>query len=161
MDNFEDKALDLYCDVDGVLFRYPRPVRIFPGCSSTKPDRRKPMNMRPNATDFLYWCHERFNCHWLTAWRDSAPILAKNIYACCAVHWPVCDWKNHKTEEIDFTRNFAWIDDDPSDVDLDNIKMYKKAGTIGELVLADPYDDRELIRIKWRLRALLKQHKIN
>lgn len=153
------KKIDAYIDVDGILFQYPRPVRAISDCNLFVQSKKGHMNMRPNATDFLYWCDERFNCHWLTAWRDTAPALAHYIYAHCAVNWPVCQWDKNKTEEIDFLHNWVWIDDDPSDRDYENIEMYHKPGVIGELVLADPYNEKELSRIKWRLREILKSYK--
>lgn len=151
---FDPKKIDAYIDIDGVLFALPRPVT--PGQKPVErqdglPDR---INLRPNATSFLYWCDARFNCFWLTAWREKAHQLAYSIYALCAMHWPVCQYQDYKSIAIDFTRPWIWVDDCIEEEDYDAIARYRKPGMIGSIVHADPHSHFELETIQNNLAML-------
>lgn len=147
----DPNKMDAYVDIDGVLFSYPTTKQHASDFEGEK-DR---LNLRPRATSFLYWMDANFNCFWLTKWRQEAIQLAKCIYAKPAMLWPVCDFQSHKTESIDFTRDFVWIDDDPSDEDYEALKRYKKEGVFSQLVLADPCSHFELETIRTTLIGAL------
>jgi hypothetical protein len=109
MANLTDKANRkprLYIDVDGVILGlYGEPEEF---------------QMRPAVNSFLRWADEHFECVWLTAWGARANALVRM----CQFNreFPAAVWHRSKTEGIDFTGEWFWIDDDLLDgerVDLE------------------------------------------
>lgn len=92
----------LHIDIDGVLNKAD-------GDWSNGPAWRR------DAPAFLKWALKHFDCSFLTAW-----YLKKNIVNKCltplglrdqADEFKYPDWQHWKTEGIDFSRPFYWIDD--------------------------------------------------
>ena len=140
------KKLPLYIDVDGVLFMFKK---------ATKEQSDTFMNLRPFATSFLWWCHRRFDCRWLTAWRDKAPVLAENIYANFACSWPVTKWNDNKTEGIDFSEDFIWLDDDEFAGEQHDLETFCSKNKFQRFLLVNKYGLDELEIVKSKLQAML------
>lgn len=119
--------ISLYLDIDGVILRRTG-RREFNG--------RTEFEIANNAYEFMDWCIERFDCYWLTsrshdgsyagieqAFRfaiptTNLPIKIKNrIHAIKTAAWP-----RSKIGGIDLSREFFWLDDDPDDASLRELK---------------------------------------
>lgn len=86
----------LYIDVDGtILGLYGEPGEF---------------QMRPGVNSFLRWADEHFECIWLTAWGERANALMRM----CQFNreFPAARWEQSKTEGIDMSGEWFWIDDD-------------------------------------------------
>jgi hypothetical protein len=148
MQNNIFKKLPLYIDVDGVLF-------MFKKASAERSDTF--MNLRPFTTSFLWWCHQRFDCRWLTAWKSNALSLAGNIYANFACSWPVIPWGDNKTEGIDFSEDFIWIDDDEFAGEQHDLETFCNKNKFQRFLLVDKYNIDELDIVKAKLQSMLNE----
>ena len=97
--------MNIYLDIDGVLISdaiesYGQPVA--------------------HVLDFLKFITARHNCYWLTTHcmngeNHVKEFLQKKLPPEAMTHVSLIkplDWKEWKTEAIDFSKDFRWIDDD-------------------------------------------------
>jgi hypothetical protein len=107
-----DKRL-LYIDLNGVLIENGALAR--------------------NAYEFLEYCLVNYDCHWLTDWckeGDATPVINElRHYAT----WHFIElakkvkptlWYGFKTEAIDFSKDFYWLDDAPIIYEQDVLKKH-------------------------------------
>lgn len=107
--------MDLYLDVDGVIV----------GCNYAG-DKA----IIPNIEDILVYTKKHFRCYWLTTHgRYSTEDVIKylklyspNISQPLFDHIEASRWNTLKTEAIDFTRAFIWIDDQPLQSEIQVLK---------------------------------------
>lgn len=113
-------AKNIYIDVDGVLL-----------CNRTQ-DSIDPA-IAKYGTEFLEVCLEGHDCYWLTTHcRDGSVdhvIQRLGRYADpgfmkLARQIKPVTWNTLKTEAIDFTQPFVWVDDDPLDAELDVLRAH-------------------------------------
>lgn len=120
------KVQDLYIDVDGVIVDLQ-----FPECEPYP-------QLVPDAIDFLKWAILSFeNVYYLTCWPHQAikerfPSLPQLQY---------CEWRNNKTENIDYTRSFYWLEDG---ITSEERKILESKGGIDNYVFIDPYNREAL-----------------
>ena len=104
----------LYIDIDGILL-------------NTRPT--KAANF---AVPFIHFVIENFDCYWLTTHckGDTANTLKylkkyfdDDTMALLQKIKPT-NWRNQKTEAIDFTSNFLWIEDNPMDDEKATLKTH-------------------------------------
>jgi len=120
-DKLKQKALMikkiLYLDVDGVLL----------GKNSLNE-----VTLAPYAKEFLSFCLENFKCYWLTTHCKDGEIenVIRQIkeYADDFVIGLIrqilpTTWETLKTEVIDFTSDFFWVDDSPLQYEIEQLKM--------------------------------------
>lgn len=114
----------LYLDVDGVL-QYADG-----GC----------WRPRLEAGDFLAWAVRHFDCRWLTAWaRPNESVPAKLGIrvppGIVEVKWRSASERNpFKASAISDDQDWVWLEDEPSEFDLADLKRRRQ---IGRLVLVD------------------------
>ena len=137
----------LYVDIDGVVNHWPV-------------DDKNNINIRPMATEFLRWCDEHFNCCWLTAWKQSeADELSRSIYfkRSSTTMWRCVEWVINKAESINFAGDVIWIDDDPTDHDIEVFNEESRNAPHRQylLIKANPHNVDELINIRMILEQLI------
>ena len=99
----------LYIDVDGVILGlYGEPEEF---------------QMRPGVNSFLRWADQHFECIWLTAWGARANALVRM----CQFNreFTAAPWSQSKTEGIDFTGEWFWIDDDLLDSERADLEEHE------------------------------------
>ena len=93
---------------------------------------RTEFEVAPHAFSFLAWCIENFRCYWLTsrsrdgsheeierAFRFAIPTtnlptdVLDHIHSITPAHW-----LTEKISGIDMSRDFFWLDDNPSEASL-------------------------------------------
>jgi hypothetical protein len=146
------KKLPLYIDIDGVLFMFGQPEAY-----GGREGKAWNLNLRPYATAFLYWCHSRFDCRWLSAWKEKCPKFAANIYARFAYDWPVIPWNDNKTEGINFNEDFIWIDDDDFNSEQQDLETFRNKYKFQRFILVDKYNINELVVVKDKLQTMLEE----
>ena len=125
------KVQDLYIDMDGVMV-------------SLSDEGYDPYpSLVPDAWEFLMWAAKRFRCQFLTCWGKNSfdehfPTFPK---------FPICSWRNNKTEAIDYTRTFYWLDDDSMRGEQDELK---KKRALGSFIKIDARDDEALTKFMRR-----------
>ncbi len=101
--NVSLKEMNLYLDIDGVLLDYKADAPA------------------EHAVEFIDYILEEFDCYWLTTHcqGDTAKVkeylseyFPEDIVRRLAAVKPTT-WKSLKTEGIDFTTPFVWVDDYP------------------------------------------------
>lgn len=136
----------LYLDVDGVLFH----------------TGKRTYNLRPEAGEFIMWCNDHFECVWLTAWAEvMIKQLASLAYFTCASRWKCPKWKDKKTEGIDFNTDFVWVDDNASEEELEDIKLFHRKGRIQDVIHVDPNPVDHLPWIQEQLEEFLNRWRVN
>jgi hypothetical protein len=100
--------IKLYLDIDGVLLRS---------------DQKGELKLIPNVKEFLEYTRKHYKCFWLsTHSRYSAEDVRKYLAPYFKKaglnleligHIKALRWKTLKTEAIDFSSHFIWIDDAP------------------------------------------------
>ena len=106
----------LYLDVDGVL-------------QYAKDNQWKP---RPEAAEFLQWAVTRFRCRWLTNWINPNDEIPRQL----GVHVPTgireVVWRiagpryPFKAAAISDAEDWLWLEDQPSDFDLADLRRRKQ-----------------------------------
>lgn len=134
--------IDLYIDVDGVLFG------LYGGC----------FQLRPNVKGFLNWCTNHFNCYWLTYWpADRVEDMLRLIYCSdLAVFIPHTRWMeraHHKAGAINYSRPFYWIDDDPNDEEM---QILSEHGAKHRFIAVNPKGRDGLWVVQRRLNRILE-----
>ncbi len=75
-----------------------------------------------HAHELLEYCLADYDCYWLTDWckeGDTAPVInelrhyAKPPFVELAKKIKPTTWNSFKTEALDFSKNFYWLDDSP------------------------------------------------
>jgi hypothetical protein len=99
--------INLYLDIDGVLVGKPEP-------------KSSAVGLALHAEEFLFFALEHFDCRWLTTHctgGDIAPVIdylreftSVRMLELASKVKP-CAWHTLKTEAIDFTSDFYWLDD--------------------------------------------------
>ena len=101
--------MNLYIDIDGVLLDY----------ATQAPAK--------NVSEFIDYIIEEFDCYWLTTHCHGDSMTAIEYLS---EYLPECivrklssvkptEWKALKTEGIDFTQPFVWLDDYPFRTEMD------------------------------------------
>jgi hypothetical protein len=117
----------LYLDIDGVL-------------QYADGNRWKP---RLEAEQFLRWAVERFDCRWLTSWINPNQAVPKELGIAVPggieeVRWRQVNSGAHypyKAAAIRDDEPWSWLEDDPSELDLADLK---RRGKQSNLILVDP-----------------------
>jgi hypothetical protein len=126
------KAQDLYVDLDGVLV------------SLKYPDCEPYPKLVSVSTEFMEWALNTFDkVRFLTCWSEDAirkelPDLPK---------LEVCKWKSEKTEAIDFSRSFYWLEDG---ITWNERRVLEDKGLEESYVFIDPDDDTALVKFMER-----------
>ncbi|MDO1451962.1 hypothetical protein Q0590_37180 [Rhodocytophaga aerolata] len=133
----------LYLDIDGVLL--------------TKRNTKS----ADSGAEFVEFVTRHFDCYWLTTHckgdaqtavrylsryydRDSLDKLTKV---------KATDWQTLKTEGIDFSSDFYWIDDAPFESERQQLI---KNQVVDRLIIADLNRENELMKVKDQLLTLAK-----
>lgn len=105
---------DIYVDVDGVLF-----------CRNGEI-----LELRDGVVTFLKFLTDNFeNVYWLTCWGDGFNEVLSKIYAGhVARKMKYKPWGSNKASVVDFTRDFIWIEDGLSDLEIDVLKGHDAVG---------------------------------
>ena len=130
----DNKMIKLYLDIDGVLLT------------------KKQTRISDNCVEFLEYIVGRFDCYWLTTrckgdvnstleslsgFFDSRSIVnLKKIKP--------TSWDSLKTEAIDISEEFYWLDDAPLQAEIDYLK---KNGVLNRLFIVDLERKDELLNI--------------
>src|SRR5215211_4962397 len=150
-----DKLPFLYLDIDGVLLRR-RHSGVFDG-----------FDLAPHCVEFLDWSTSRFRCRWLSmrcrpgfldgsrrAFRSAGAPLDDPRWAVLDQIEPAT-WSVNKTEAIDPTSDFWWVEDDPSEHDRGWLRVHHHEDRLIE-VSSDRDPDALLharFALKWRSRC--------
>jgi hypothetical protein len=129
----------LYIDIDGVLL-------------TTK--QAKPAD---NVVTFIDFITTNFECYWLTTHckGDNKTALAYiKPYFCTSTFDNLKTikptyWETLKTEAIDFSSDFFWLDDNPFNAEINILKSY---ACVDRLIVVDLRNEGELKRINEILR---------
>jgi hypothetical protein len=134
---------NLYLDIDGVLLT------------------AKHTQAAPGVDEFVDFVTQHFMCYWLTTHckGDSAPALRylSGFLKPATVeklHQAVrpTNWDTLKTEAIDLTSDFYWLDDSPFQAEIAYLKIHKRAD---RLVIINLNQAGALTIIKDKLAQLL------
>lgn len=126
--------IKIYLDIDGVLLT------------------TKQVKPAEHAVDFLNFVINNFDCYWLSTHCKGNKQIAINylsrffdstVIQQIEIIKPT-NWETLKTEAIDFTSSFFWIDDYPFNSE---INILKKHDFIDRLIIVDLKQNDELIRI--------------
>jgi hypothetical protein len=127
-----NKKIIAYIDIDGALLR----------------NGRKGPELIPRFRRVLSYLKANFDCYWLTthgsgsagAAAKLAPYLRKaRIDLAVLDGIKPTEWETMKTEAIDFSRPFIWVDDDPLPSECRKIEEEGRADS--------------LVKIAWHKRA--------
>jgi hypothetical protein len=145
--------LVLYLDIDGVLLRR-RHSGMFDG-----------FEMAPGCLDFLRWATARFQCRWLsTRCRQGWPDGSRRAFRLAGAplddpQWAAfrliepAAWTMDKTEAIDPTSEFWWLDDDPTERDLNWLRAHHREDRL--IRVSSDFDDRALIVARSELQRAI------
>jgi len=120
--------MNIYLDIDGVLVD----------------DRLTENNgkLTPHALELLKYVTDNYDCFWLTthcrggenrAVEYLRPKMPKDALPMLQKIKPT-NWMTYKTEAIDFTQDFRWLDDDVFPPEMTDLAAY---GRKGDLILVD------------------------
>jgi hypothetical protein len=124
----------LYLDIDGVLLTVKQ----------TKP--------ADHSTTFIEFITENFDCYWLTthckgdahnAIKYLTPYFDEQTLQLLSQVKPT-KWETLKTEAIDFSQNFFWLEDYPFNAEKEVLAKY---GRLENLIVVDLNNTDELRRI--------------
>lgn len=137
----------IYLDIDGVLLQQ---------------DAAGNYDLIPNIEKFLKYIRKNFDCYWLSthskhcaedAQKYLRPFLdRKRINLKLIDHIKSVSWKTLKTEAIDFSEPFIWIDDAPLPSE---IRVLKKKGCERCLLIVHPEQDL-IIQLKKKAKEFLR-----
>ncbi len=123
--------IKLYLDIDGVLLGRNEGGEIA---------------LIPQIAEILAFTRERFDCYWLSTHSNHG---IEGVLSYLGPFFPgskikqidhvkAIPWKTLKTEAIDFSRPFLWIDDSPLACELDILRQY---GCYDNWLCVDAYHD--------------------
>ena len=129
----------LYLDIDGVLLtkRLTRPA--------------------VNVVQFIEFVTKNFECFWLTthckgskrtALHYLKQFLEPHVIEQLETVKPTM-WTTMKTEALDLTSDFYWLDDNPFQMEMEFLRSHDK---LDRLILVDLNNKDELLEIKKRLQ---------
>jgi len=142
-----DSMKKLYLDVDGVLLGKHSPNNL-------------EVVLAKHAKEFLEFCLKRYECHWLTTHckdGDNTYVLRwLRKYADRQVFNLVktikaTSWGTLKTDAIDFSSDFYWIDDEPL---LTEIEILRKNNAYHKWVDINTYKRSDDL---WRALMILDE----
>lgn len=124
----------LYVDIDGVLLTV------------------KNTEIAEFSIPFIHFITQHFDCYWLTTHCKGINKIAlaylssyfdpETISVLASIK--ATNWKTLKTEAIDFSSDFYWIDDYPLQAEIEVLKKYDVAN---KLIIANLNNRGELYRI--------------
>ena len=136
----QDDRPFLFLDIDGVLLRR-RNSDIFDA-----------FELAPGCLEFLIWATAQFRCRWLSSrCRAGWPDASRRAFRLAGAslddpRWAVLDqiepavWSASKTEAIDPTSDFWWIEDDPTEHDRAWLVVHRRLDRLIEISSdRDPY----------------------
>jgi hypothetical protein len=126
--------MNLYLDIDGVLLT-------------------KDGKIPNHGQKFIEFAVDRFECFWLTTHCRGGENKAVDYLA---QYYPFCitqllgevkptDWDTLKTEAIDFSMNFIWLEDAPFESE---IRILENMGVLSSLIKVNLKKDNELMSIR-------------
>lgn len=132
----------LYVDIDGVLLT------------------KRPVAAAPGAAAFIRFITEQFDCYWLTTHcRGDAGVavryLARYVDADTLTRlqtWQSTNWDTLKTEALNDTVDFFWLDDAPF---VSEQQMLERRGLLHRLITVDLDRQDELQQIRLLLMRLI------
>ena len=126
--------MNIYLDIDGVLLINDK-------------------NAAPNADEFLQHVLAKYpdNTYWLTTHNWQGENRAKDVLAPHLKSETVSlldkikpsEWKELKTDAIDFEQDFLWFDDD---LWPDELKVLESNNATGRFVMVDLAKDPEMLK---------------
>ena len=131
--------MNIYLDIDGVLIH------------DSLAKNGTPANY---AVEFLRAITSKHNCFWLTTHcrggENNAPEFLANKLPLIAKEYlkkiQPTDWNSWKTEAIDFSQDFRWIDDETYDPELKDLRKHDcEEKLIFVNLQKDPNQLREII----------------
>ena len=133
--------LDLYLDIDGVLLK-------------------KNGEVPHGLEDFLRFAISNFNCFWLTTHckgNSSTPIRYLSKYFSpnqieLLQNLQATNWDSLKTDAIDFSRPFVWLDDQPFESEK---LVLNSNGCSNQLIIVDLDRHRELKQVAIQLLPII------
>ena len=143
--------MKLYLDVDGVILGQNHDGDIV---------------LIPDIDKILRYSKENFQCYWLTthgrySTEDVLSYLApfsKDFEPSIFAHIEAVRWNVLKTEALDFSRPFIWIDDQPLQAE---IQVLRKHACFGNWLFIDTFrniNDLTIKKIEERRREILRQN---
>jgi hypothetical protein len=131
----------LYIDIDGVLL-------------TTK--QAKPAN---NVITFIDFMTTNFDCYWLTTHckGNDKTVLAylKPYFDTSTIDKlktiKPTNWETLKTEALDFTSDFFWLDDNPFNAEINVLQSH---ACVDKLIVVDLRNEGELERIVKKLQTV-------
>jgi hypothetical protein len=132
----------LYLDVDGVL-------------QYAKDNQWKP---RLEAEAFLEWAVRHFCCRWLTNWPDPNRTVSQQLGITVPEGIVEVRWRTEgpsypfKASAISDAEDWLWLEDEPSEFDLEALR---RRGKLAQLIVVDRYKPyilmsqiREMLEVK-------------
>lgn len=128
--------MNLYLDIDGVLLT-------------------KNLEVPKNGIELLEYCALNFNCFWLTTHcRHNENNTSKYLLQ----YYPLeveellkqikpTNWDSLKTEAIDFTKPFFWLEDYPMQAEISVLEKYKVIDSLLKVELSHPNELKRIIYI--------------
>lgn len=124
----------LYIDIDGVLLT-------------------KQQQLPEGTVRFVEWIVQHFECYWLTthcrANVNNAIVYLSRFYDTETIDLlktiQPTNWETLKTEAIDFSQPFFWLEDYPFEAEM---RILEENHAMSSLIKVDLNQDRELERVK-------------
>lgn len=125
----------LYVDIDGVLLT------------------KRPVNAAPGGAAFIEFITGQFDCYWLTTHcRGDATVavryLAQYFNAATLTNlrtWQPTAWDTLKTEALDFSTDFFWLDDAPFESEK---RVLEEQGMSHRLITVELERENELAQLQ-------------
>lgn len=132
--------MEVYIDIDGVLLT-------------------KTLGVPKYGKELIHFLTNTYDCYWLTTHcrggENKAIQYLSMYYDQDTIEQLKCvkmtDWMDKKTEGIDFSSRFIWLEDYPFESEKKDLDM---KGCLSSLVLVDLKNDNELKTIELKLIAL-------
>ena len=130
------KKINLYIDIDGVLLT-------------------KKLEVPKNGIELLEYCVNNFNCYWLTthcrhnennAVKYLLQFYPKEVEGLLKQIKPT-NWNSLKTEGIDFTKPFCWLEDYPMQAEISILEKQQAMDSLIKVDLSNPNELKTVISI--------------
>lgn len=136
-----ENNLKLYLDIDGVLLHK---------------NQKEPKNL----AYFINFILQYFDCYWLTTHcrqgSNQAIQYLSNFYSDKIIEKlqfvKVNNWTTLKTEGIDFSTDFVWLEDYPLEAEKIVLRKYKRQDSLILVNLNNPSELLRVLKILDRLR---------
>lgn len=134
--------MKVYLDIDGVLLT-------------------KSLTVPPDGKKLIHFVTENFDCYWLTTHcrggENKAIEYLSKFYDDEVLEElkkvKNTDWMDKKTEAIDFSSNFIWLEDYPFEAEKNDLKIHHQ---LDSLILVDLNRENELRNIKSKIKVIRK-----